>query len=54
MIKKNKGSGKSIAAAARKMAEIVRAMLSDRQNFDSDRMKGVYRPMILPAKLSLP
>ena len=46
-MKKNKGSGKSIVAAARKMAEIVWAMLSDKQDFNADRMKGVYKPMIL-------
>ena len=46
-MKKNKGSGKSIVAAARKMAEIVWAMLSDKQDFNADKMKGIYKPMTL-------
>ena len=46
-MKKNKGSGKSIVAAARKMAEIVWAMLSDKQDFDSAKMIGKYKPMTL-------
>ena len=46
-MKKNKGSGKSIVAAARKMAEIVWAMLSGKQDFDSAKMIGKYKPMIL-------
>ena len=46
-MKKNKGSGKSIVAAARKMAEIVWAMLIDKQDFDSAKMIGKYKPMIL-------
>lgn len=46
-MKKNKGSGKSIVAAARKMAEIVWAMLNDKQDFDSAKMIGKYKPMIL-------
>ena len=46
-MKKNKGSGKSIVAAARKMAEIVWAMLSDKQDFDSAKMIGRYKPMTL-------
>ena len=50
-MKTHKGSGKSIVAAARKMAEIVWAMLSDKQDFDSDRMKGVYRPITLADKV---
>ena len=50
-MKKNKGSGKSIVAAARKMAEIVWAMLSGKQDFDSGRMKGVYRPVTLADKV---
>ena len=37
-MKKTKGSGKSIVAAARKMAEIVWAMLSDGQDFDVAKM----------------
>ena len=43
-MKKNKGSGKSIVAAARKLAEIVWAMLSDKKDFDTERMKGKYFP----------
>lgn len=43
-MKKNKGSGKSIVAAARKMAEIVWTMLSDKQDFDSNKMMGRYKP----------
>ena len=46
-MKKNKGSGKSIVAAARKMAEIVWAMLSDKQDFNAERMKGKYIPVTL-------
>ena len=46
-MKKNKGSGKSIVAAARKMAEIVWAMLSDKKDFDTERMKGKYVPVTL-------
>lgn len=46
-MKKNKGSGKSIVAAARKMAEIVWAMLSDKHDFDSAKMIGKYKPMTL-------
>lgn len=46
-MKKNKGSGKSIIATARKMAEIVWAMLSDKQDFNADRMKGKYKLMNL-------
>ena len=46
-MKKNKGSGKSIVATARKMAEIVWAMLSDKQDFNADKMKGIYKPMTL-------
>ena len=44
-MKKNKGSGKSIVAAARKLAEIVWAMLSDKKDFDTERMKGKYVPV---------
>ena len=46
-MKKNKSSGKSIIATARKMAEIVWAMLSDKQDFDSSKMMGKYKPMNL-------
>ena len=46
-MKKNKGSGKSIVAAARKIAEIVWTMLNDKQDFDSAKMIGKYKPMIL-------
>lgn len=46
-MKKNKCSGKSIIATARKMAEIVWAMLSDKQDFDSSKMMGKYKPMNL-------
>ena len=42
-MKKNKGSGKSIVAAARKLAEIVWTMLSDKQDFDCRKMKGTYK-----------
>jgi len=41
-MKKTKGSGKSIIAAARKMAEIVWTMLSRNSDFDSTKMKGTY------------
>lgn len=34
-------------SAARKMAEIVWAMLNDKQDFDSAKMIGKYKPMIL-------
>ena len=46
-MKSNKGSGKSIIATARKMAEIVWAMLSDKKDFDLTKMKGKYKPMNL-------
>ena len=46
-MKTNKGSGKSIVAAARKMAEIVWAMLSDKKDFDAQKMIGKYKPMSL-------
>ena len=46
-MKKNKGSGKSIVAAARKMAEIVWALLTEKQDFDSTKMMGRYKPMSL-------
>lgn len=46
-MKTNKGSGKSIVAAARKMAEIVWAMLSDKKDFDAQKMIGKYKPMTL-------
>ena len=46
-MKKNKGSGKSIVAAARKMAEIVWALLTGKQDFDSTKMMGRYKPMSL-------
>lgn len=49
-MKKTKGSGKSIVAAARKMAEIVWAMLSDGQDFDVAKMKGKYSPANLAAQ----
>ncbi|MBQ7159417.1 MAG: hypothetical protein IJS09_08370, partial [Treponema sp.] len=46
-MKTNKGSGKSIVAAAIKMAEIVWAMLSDKKDFDAQKMIGKYKPMSL-------
>ena len=47
-----KGSGKSIIATARKMAEIVWVMLNDKQDFDSNKMLGKYKPMnLFEAKL---
>ena len=46
-MKKNKGSGKSIVAAVRKMAEIVWALLTEKQNFNSRKMMGKYKPMNL-------
>ena len=46
-MKKNKGSGKSIVAAARKMAQIVWALLTARQDFDSTKMIGAYKPLTL-------
>ena len=49
-MKTNKGSGKSIVAAARKMAEIVWAMLSDKKDFDAQKMIGKYKPMSLAEK----
>lgn len=47
---KNKGSGKSVIATAKKMAEIVWAMLSDKQDFDSSKMMGKNKPMSLVDK----
>ena len=49
-MKKNKGSGKSIVVAARKLAEIVWAMLSDKKDFDTERMKGKYFPQTFAAE----
>lgn len=49
-IKKNKGSGKSIVAAARKMAEIVWALLTEKQDFNFEKMKGKYKPVNLAEK----
>ena len=49
-MKKTKGSGKSIVAAARKMAEIVWTMLSDGQDFDAVKMQGKYSPANLAAQ----
>ena len=46
-MKTHKGSGKSIVAAARKMAEIVWAMLSDKKDFDAQKMIGKYKPISL-------
>ena len=46
-MKRNKGSGKSIVAAARKMAEITWALLTERQDFDAKKMMGKYKPMNL-------
>lgn len=46
-MKKNKGSGKSIVATARKMAEIVWALLSTKQDFDCKKMDGKYKPFNL-------
>jgi len=43
-MKRGKGSGKSIVAAARKMAELVWTLLTDRVDFDSRRMEGNYTP----------
>ena len=52
-MKKNKGSGKSIVAAARKMAEIVWTMLSEKKDFDSRKMTGTYkRPNLVEQALS--
>ncbi|WP_255812186.1 hypothetical protein [Treponema denticola] len=46
-MKTHKGSGKSIIAAARKLAEIVWAMLSNKEDFDCEKMKGTYNRMNL-------
>lgn len=46
-MKRNKGSGKSIVAAARKMAEITWTLLTVKQDFDSNKMAGKYKPMYL-------
>ena len=46
-MKTNKGSGKSIVAAARKMAEITWALLTEKQDFDAKKMMGMYKPMNL-------
>ena len=43
-MKTHKGSGKSIIAAARKLAEIVWAMLSNNNDFDREKMYGKYKP----------
>ena len=44
-MKKTKGSGKSIVAAARKIAEIVWFILTDKVDFDSEKMRGKYTPL---------
>lgn len=44
---RNKGSDKSIVAAARKMAEITWALLTAKQDFDSEKMRGRYKPISL-------
>ena len=46
-MKTHKGSGKSIIAAARKLAEIVWAMLNNKEDFDCEKMKGTYNRMNL-------
>ncbi len=52
-MKKNKGSGKSIVATARKMAEIVWTMLSEKKDFDGTKMTGTYkRPNLAEQALS--
>ena len=52
-MKKNKGSGKSIVATARKMAEIVWTMLSEKKDFDGKKMVGNYkRPNLVEQALS--
>ena len=52
-MKKNKGSGKSIVATARKMAEIVWTMLSEKKDFDGKKMVGYYkRPNLVEQALS--
>ena len=43
-MKTHKGSGKSIIGAARKLAEIVWAMLSNNNDFDREKMYGKYKP----------
>ena len=40
-----KGSGKSVVAAARKMAEIAWALLTEKQNFAPCRMMRKYKLM---------
>ena len=39
--------GGATGAAARKMAEIVWALLSEKQDFDSKKRMGKYKPMNL-------
>ena len=46
-IKKNKGSGKSIIATARKMAEITWGILTTHSDFDQSKMGGEYKRMTL-------
>lgn len=41
-IKTHKGSGKSIIAAARMLAEIVWAMLSNKEDFNCEKMGAKY------------
>jgi len=43
-MKTHKGSGKSIIAAARKLAEIVWVMLSNNNDFDREKRYGKYKP----------
>ena len=43
--------GKSIVAAARKMAEIVWAMLSDKQDFNAKRMIRKYQSLTFAEEL---
>lgn len=51
--KKNKGSGKSIVATARKLAEIVWAMLNDKKDFNAEKMMGKIPPPMNLAKEAL-
>lgn len=39
----DKGSDKSIVAVARKLEEIVWTMLSEKQDFDCNKMMGTYK-----------
>ena len=53
-MKKNKGSGKSITAAARKMAEITWALLTEKRTLILKRWWGNINPCLVQNRFWLP